>query len=111
MASINLYKLKQSLHEDDSLDIITQCEIVGEAMAPWAPYMENYEGLALFLEISDNKVYQMNYIHHNLLPSLKEWFRESKYKCHTTFMVSRLSPEKQEEWLRDAEKRQQSFSL
>lgn len=83
------------------LDIVSQCEIVAEAMASKAPYMENYEGLALYLGVSENKVYQMNYIHHNLIQSLKEWFRKSSYKCHTAFLVSRLTPEEQEEWLRE----------
>lgn len=104
MASISLYKLKASLSGDSSLDIISQCEIVAEAMMPYAPYMENSEGLALFLGVSDNQVYKMNYIHHNMLPTLKEWFRDSKYKCYTAYTVSRLTPEKQEQWLQDAQR-------
>ena len=105
MLSERLDQLKRSLNAGEHLDIISQCEIVAEAMAPRAMYMENYEGLALFLGVSDNKVYQMNYIHYNLIPSLKEWFRKSKYKCHTTFLVSRLTPSEQEEWLKNTKNR------
>ncbi|GAI93033.1 unnamed protein product, partial [marine sediment metagenome] len=44
--------LKKALHPEKQINIIDQCEIVAEALAPESPYEEDNEGLAIYLEIS-----------------------------------------------------------
>ena len=94
--------LRRSLHGEDELDVITQCEIVAEATANGAPYMENLEGLALYLELSKNHVYKMMRVARDLLPELKDYFAATAYQPHTAFNVSRLDAEGQRRWLEDA---------
>ena len=96
-----LEQLKRSTALYEPMDVITQCEIVGEAMATGAPYMENYEGLALFLGVSKNKVYQMKRIYDNMVDEAKEYFREADYQVHTAFLVSMMTEEKQLEWIKE----------
>ena len=99
--------LKRSLDLYEPMDVITQCEIVGEAVALGAPYMENVEGLALYLGVSKNHVYKMSRIHSDLIDEAKEYFRDSGYQPHTAFKVACLSPEKQRQWVA---RKGQSFS-
>ena len=101
MSTINerLEHLKKTLHPAEKLNIITQCEIIAEAMAPGGLYEENREGLAIFLEISPSLVYQMNRIYHVMIPELKEYFRETDYQCHTTYDKASLSPRAQQKYL------------
>ena len=108
MLSERLDKLKWSLDLYEPMDVITQCEIVGEAVANGGPYMENYEGLALYLGVSKNHVYKMSRIHSDLVDEAKEYFRYSEYQPHTAFKVACLSPEKQRQWVT---RKGQSFSI
>ena len=94
-----LERLKQSLLLYDPMDVITQCEIVGEAVAPGAPYMENVEGLAVYLGVSKNHVYKMSRVHNDMVPEVKDFFRYSDYQVYTAFEVACLSPEKQRQWV------------
>ena len=103
-----LERLKRSLYLYEPMDVITQCEIVGEAVALGAPYMENVEGLALYLGVSKNHVYKMSRIHSDLIDEAKEYFRDSGYQPHTAFKVASLSLEEQKKWVND---RTQSFSI
>ena len=91
--------LKRSLVLYEPMDVVTQCEIVGEAMANGGPYMENYEGLALFLGVSKNQVYKMNCVHKNMLDEVKEYFRCSDYQVYTAFNVASMSHEEQLWWV------------
>ena len=91
--------LKRSLILYEPMDVITQCDIVGEAVADGAPFMENYEGLALFLGVSKNHVYKMNYVYKNMVDEVKEYFRHSDYQVHTAFNVASLSQEEQLWWV------------
>ena len=95
-----LEKVKRALHPEKPMNIIDQCEIIRQALE--GPYIANREGLAMFLEISASKVYQMDHVAKNLHPDVKEWFRGLNYQCHTPFEVSRLSPEAQWEFLENA---------
>ena len=81
------------------MDAVTQCEVVAEATANGAPYMENLEGLAVFLKVSRNHVYKMMRAGRDLHPRLKEYFRGSGHQPYTMFNVSRLSHAEQLEWL------------
>lgn len=99
-----LKQLKRSLDLYEPMDVITQCEIVGEAVAPGAPYMENIEGLALFLGVSKNHVYKMSRIHSDLIDEAKEYFKDSGYQPHTAFKVASLSPEEQQKWIYERRK-------
>ena len=92
-------KLKRSLDLYEPMDVITQCEIVGEVVAVGAPYMENVEGLALYLGVSKNHVYKMSRIHSDLVDEAKEYFKDSGYQPHTAFKVACLPPEKQRQWV------------
>ena len=94
-----LVKLKRSLDLYEPMDVITQCEIVGEAVALGAPYMENIEGLALFLGVSKNHVYKMSRVYSNMVSEVKDFFKHSQYHVHTAFEVACLSPEKQRQWV------------
>ena len=102
--SERLNKLKRSLDLYEPMDVITQCEIVGEAVALGAPYMENVEGLALYLGVSKNHVYKMSRIHSDLVDEAKEYFKDSGYQPHTAFKVASLSPEEQLEWVEERRK-------
>ena len=95
-----LEKVKRALHPEKPMNIIDQCEIIKKALE--GPYYSNREGLAMFLEISASKVYQMDYVAKNLLPELKGWFSGLDYQCHTPFETARLPPEAQWEFLQDA---------
>ena len=99
-----LVKLKRSLDLYEPMDVITQCEIVGEAVASGAPYMENVEGLALYLGVSKNHVYKMSRIHSDLVDEAKEYFKDSGYQPHTAFKVASLSPEEQRKWVTERRK-------
>ncbi len=100
MSTERLELLKLALHPAEPMDIIEQCEIVAEALSFTGAYIENNEGLALYLEISESKVYQMNYIHHNMIDPLKNWFRGTVYQCHTTYDKAKLTPEAQLEFIK-----------
>jgi len=102
-----LDRLKRSLDLYEPMDVITQCEIVGEAIVPGAPYMENIEGLALFLGVSKNHVYKMSRVHSDMVSEVKDFFKYSQYQVHTAFEVACLSPEKQRQWV---VRKGQSFS-
>lgn len=99
-----LERLKKALHPSKPLNIIDQCRIVHNALGNEAPFMENREGLARYLDISSSKVYQMNYIHEHMIPPLKEWFRDTDYQCHKTYRISKLDPEAQRTFLREQTK-------
>jgi len=90
MSNERLESLKKALHPEKQINIIDQCQIVADALSITGDYIENIEGLAIYLEISESKVYQMNYIHHNMIPELKRHFRASEYQCHTTYDRSKL---------------------
>ena len=104
MLSERLDGLKRSLLLYEPMDVITQCEIVGAAVALGAPYMENIEGLALYLGVSKNHVYKMSRIHSDLVKEAKEYFRDSGYQPHTAFKVASLSPEEQRKWVKERRK-------
>ena len=91
--------LKKALHPEKQINIIDQCEIIAEALGYGGDYEEDIEGLAIYLEISESKVYQMNYIHHNMIPEMKEWFRGTEYQCHTTYDRAKLPVGAQEEFM------------
>ena len=102
--SERLEQLKRSLNLYEPMDVITQCEIVGEAVASGAPYMENVEGLALYLGVSKNHVYKMSRIHSDLIDEAKEYFRDSGYQPHTAFKIASLSSEEQRKWVAERNK-------
>ena len=95
MSNERLNHLKKALLPEKQINIIDQCEIVAEALSFTGDYVENLEGLAIFLEVSESKVYQMNFIHHNMIPELKDYFRTTEYQCHTTYDNATQSEESQ----------------
>ncbi len=100
MSNERLEQLKRALHPGVPMDIIEQCEIVAEALSYNGDYVENTEGLALYLEISESKVYQMNYIHENMIDSLKDYFKDTKFQCHTTYDKAKLPQKSQMEFVK-----------
>ena len=96
-----LILLRKAIHPEAPMDIITQCEIVTEALQFGSPYEESISDLAEYLGVSYNQVYKMNYITENMIPSLKEWFRGTPYQCHTTYDRATLPVEAQEEFIRN----------
>ena len=99
MTSERLDYLKKALHPEKQINIIDQCEIIAEALGYGGDYEEDIEGLAIYLEISESKVYQMNYIHHNMIASMKAWFRGTEFQCHTTYDRAQLPVGAQEEFM------------
>jgi uncharacterized protein YihD (DUF1040 family) len=91
--------LKKTIHPEKQMNIIDQCQIVATGLGFGSPYEEDTEGLATFLELSNNQVYKMNYTHHHMIPELKKWFSETEYQCHTAYSKAVLSREKQLEFL------------
>lgn len=101
MSNERLDQLKKALHPEKPMDIIKQCEIVAEALSDTGDYVENNEELALYLEISESKVYQMNHIHYNLINPLKDYFKTTKRQCHSTYDKAKLPPKAQMEYLKE----------
>lgn len=93
-------QLKRVLTTLEYMGVIEQCEIVGLALGKGAPYMENVEGLALYLGMSKNHVYKMGRVHTDMVDEVKDYFRGSIYQVHMAFTVASFTPEKQREWLR-----------
>ena len=99
-----LDRLKRSIHPEEPLNIVDQCEIIAEALSFGSPLEGDKEGVAMYLGISENQVYKMNFSHHNLIPEMKEYLRKTDYKAHTTYNTfAIMPPEAQREFL-DAEK-------
>lgn len=101
MSNERLDQLKKALHPEKPMDIIEQCKIVAEALSDTGDYVENNEELALRLKISESKVYQMNYIHYNLIDPLKDYFKNTKLQCHSTYDKAKLPPKAQTEYLKE----------
>src|SRR4030042_7142416 len=94
-----LEQLKTVLTTYEHMDVIDQCKIVGEALGKGAPYMENVEGLALYLGVSKNHVYKMGRVYTDLTPEAKEYFRGSDYKVNTEFLVASMNPDETRRWV------------
>ena len=95
-----LIQLRKAIHPEQPMDIITQCEIVTEALSFGSPYEEDVSGLAEYLGVSYNQVYKMNYITENMIPELKEWFHGTQYQCHTTYDRATLPVKAQWEFMK-----------
>lgn len=95
-----LERLKKALHPEKNINIIEQCEIIAEALSEDGDYYENREGLAIYLEISPNKVYKMLRINRDMIPEAKEWFRGTEYQVNTAYDVAALDILAQDSWLR-----------
>ena len=99
-----LDQLKQALHPAEKMSIVDQCAIVAEALAHGSPLEGDKEGVAMYLDISQNQVYKMEYSHKNLIPEMKNYLRTTDYKTHTTYdTFALMTPEAQRAFL-DAEK-------
>lgn len=86
MSNMNkLETLKKTLHPEKQMNIIDQCMIVAEALSETGEYYGNAEGLAIYLEISDSKLYQMHRVWRDMTPELKEWFRGTEFQCRTAY--------------------------
>ena len=83
-----LEHLKRTLHPEETLNVIDQCEIVAEALGFGSKYDENRHGLAEYLDVSSNLLYKMKYIHDHAIPEVKAWFRKTTYQGHTTYDLS-----------------------
>src|SRR4030042_1111773 len=88
-----LEQLKTVLTTYEFIDVIDQCKVVGEALGKGAPYMENVEGLALYLGVSKNHVYKMGRVHTDMVDEVKEYFRGSGFQVHTAFLVASMNPD------------------
>jgi len=99
-----LEQLKKVLKTYEFMDVIDQCKIVGEALGKGAPYMENVEGLALYLEVSKNHVYKMGRVHTDMVDEAKEYFRGSGFQVHTAFQVASMAPDEQRRWVAERRK-------
>ena len=94
-----LVLLRKAIHPEQPMDIIAQCEIVAEALSFGSPYEEAVSELAEYLDVSYNQVYKMNYIHHNMIDSMKGWFRGTTYQCHTAYDRASMPAEAQHEFM------------
>lgn len=101
MSNEQLELLKRTLHPEKQMNIIDQCHIVADALAEGGAYYGNKEGLAIYLELSPSKVYQMERVWRDMIPDLKEWFRGTEYQCRTAYDVATLPVEAQGEYLRN----------
>ena len=100
--SRDLERLQRFLNpEGENINIIEQCRIVAEALAPGGEYEENWFGLGEYLGIKRSKVYQMNKIHYDMIPSVKEWFKGRDYQANKTYSVVSRSVEGQEDFLKE----------
>ena len=86
---------------EEEINIIEQCRIVAEALAPQGEYEEDPFGLGDYLKISRTKVYQLNKIHLDMIPEVKVWFGTREYQANTTYNVAILSDEDQMNYLRE----------
>ena len=102
MATVSdrLSLLKSSIHEREPPNILFQCRIVHEALSPGAPFMENVEGLAIYLGVSEGKVSQMRKIHTSLVDEAKEYFGGSTYSVFTAYRVASMTPGEQKAWVK-----------
>ena len=101
MSNEELELLKKTLHPEKQMNIIDQCRIVAESLQEGSPYFGNSEGLAIYLELSASKVYQMQRVWKDMIPELKEWFRKTEYQCRTAYDVAVLPEPAQREFLRN----------
>jgi len=101
MSNEELELLKKMLHPEKQMNIIDQCRIVSESLQEGSSYFGNSEGLAIYLELSPSKVYQMQRVWKDMIPELKEWFRKTEYQCRTAYDVAVLSEKGQRDWLKD----------
>ena len=100
--SRDLERLQRFLNPDkEDINITEQCRIVAEALAPGGEYEENWFGLKQYLGIERSKVYQMNKIHYDMIPSVKEWFLGRDYQANKAYSVASLPREAQEMFLRE----------
>ena len=95
--------LKRTLHPEEQLNVIDQCAIVAEALGEGSVFEGDKEGVALYLDISENQVYKMNFTHHNTLHEMKEYLRKTEYRPHTAYKFAVMPHGAQREFL-DAEK-------
>jgi len=100
MSNIELELLKKTLHPEKQMNIIEQCRIVAESLEGGGAYFGNKEGLSIYLELSESKVYQMQRVWKDMIPELKTWFRETEYQCRTAYDIAVKPREKQLEFLR-----------
>jgi len=98
-----LEQLKRTLHPEEHLNIVDQCQIVADALGFGSPYDENRDGLAEYLGVSPNLIYKMKYVHDYTLPEMKTYLRKTLYRGHTAYKFAVMSPESQQVFL-DAEK-------
>ena len=101
MSNEELELLKKTLHPEKQMNIIDQCRIVAESLQEGSPYFGNSEGLAIYLELSASKVYQMQRVWKEMIPELKEWFRKTEYQCRTAYDIAVLPEPAQREFLRN----------
>ena len=99
MVNEKIELLKKTIHPEKQMDIITQSEIVHEALAWGGDFENDVPSLAVYLEISESKVKMMRAIIDKMLPELKDWFRNSTYQCRTAYDKAVLPEEAQRVWL------------
>jgi len=98
----DLERLRDYYHPDIKvINVVEQARIVAEAFAPGGEYEEDIFSLYTYLGVCRSQVYRLDVIHKDMLPKVKVWFRETKYKVNTAFMVASKSPEGQLEFLRN----------
>jgi len=98
-----LDQLKNAIHPVVKMNIVDQCVIVAEALGYGSPYEGDNEGVCFYLNISPNKVYKMNYIHHAMTPRVKDGFKMTDYQCNKAYEVATWSPEVQLKFLESEE--------
>lgn len=97
--------LKQALHPEKPMNIIDQCEIVGEALASGGEFAMNGRKLAGFLGISINKVYKMNRVCTDMIPEAKEIFRAVNYQANSAYAVASQTKEGQIQFVEEYRKK------
>ena len=107
--SERLEKLRQSLHPCSPLDVVEQCRLVAEVLAPGGEYVNNKRGLAKFLNISENKIYKMERVHKDALPETKEWLKGSGYETNMAYTLAVLSQGNQRKFLSLVKEEQAKF--
>jgi len=93
MTLTELEHLRKVLNPVETIPAVEQCRIVAEALANET--VGNGPDIAEYLGVSKSQVSKMVCSHNDLIPELKDWFRDTAVGVSTLYMVSRMTPEAQ----------------
>lgn len=90
-----LQKLKEIYNPSSNINIIEQSRIIYDALQPTGDFPRSTKRLAEYLNLSQNKVYKLSYVHEHLISEVKEWLKSTGYQMSTAYAIACKSPEEQ----------------